>query len=353
MSAINLVVSEDRKPAPYSPIIAVNTLSAPSAVADVYASAGSAKGQITVRWSKPSTTGGSPISYYRVSYYPESDTNKISILGGTTTDTSFTLTGLETGTRYVFAVTAGNGVYESVSSPVSARTNMAPGIPLGLKATVVNGEIILSFMIDDNGGSDIASYIVSLTTTSPDSANTIIWTPYEYIKSGASNASTGRVLLNLMTATLMSGTTLPSNAIATKTTYYFKVAATNTLYFAVPGLSSPATSSVSATIIVAPAPPTNVSLFFDATGNTISWSAPNDTGGEIASKIGYIIQYSSSQGEPKVWIWYNTINDLITATTITIPALTPNTNYFFKIYAVNSIGISAPTDVYNSTTASL
>ena len=353
MSAINLVITEDAIPAPYSLLVTVNTLTAPSAVANIYATAGTAKGQITVSWNDPASTGGSPIQHYTVTYYEEADTNKISILGGTTTppQTSLTVSNLSIGTRYIFSVVAHNSVYESVASTVSARTNMAPGMPIGLKTAVVNGEIILSFMIDDNGGADIAYYIVSSTTTSPDSSDGVIWTQYEYAKSGAAgNASTGRVVLNLMTSTLTSGIALPSTAFSTKITYYFRVAATNALYVAVPGVSSPASSSVFATIIVAPAPPTNVVLIFDSTGNNVSWNAPVDTGGELASKIGYIIQYSSSQGEPKVWIWYNTVNNLITTTTITIPTLRPNTNYFFKIYAVNSIGISVPTEVYNAAT---
>ena len=353
VSAINLVIAEDALPAPHSPIITVNTLTVPSAVTNIYATTGTAKGQITVLWNEPATTGGSPIQHYTVTYYEEADTNKISILGGTIIppQTSLVVSNLSIGTRYIFSVVAHNSVYESVASTVSARTNMAPGMPIGLKTAVVNGEIILSFMIDDNGGADIAYYIVSLTTTSPDSADTVIWTQYEYAKSGAGgNASTGRVVLNLMTSSLTSGIALPSTAFSTKITYYFRVAATNTLYVAVPGVSSPASSSVFATIIVAPAPPTNVVLIFDLTGNQISWNAPVDTGGEVASKIGYIIQYSSSQGEPKVWIWYNTVNNQITTTTITIPTLRPNTNYFFKIYAVNSIGISVPTEVYNATT---
>lgn len=351
VSAINLVVTDNGVPAPHSPIITVNTLTAPSAVANAYATAGSTKGQITVSWNESPTTGGSPIQTYTVTYYAETDVNKISILGGTTTppQTSLVVSNLDIGVRYIFLVTARNIVYESVGATISARTNMAPGMPIGLKAAVINGEIILSFLIDDNGGAEIASYIVSLTTTSPDSADTVIWTPYEYVK--PSNTSNGRVVLNLMTTKLTSGIALPSTAILTKITYYFKVAATNTLYVALPGISSPASSSVAATIIVAPAPPTNVTLVFDSTGNQISWTAPVDTGGEPSSKIGYIIQYSSSQGEPKVWIWYNTANNPITTTTITIPTLTANTNYFFKIYTVNSIGVSAPTEVYNSTTA--
>lgn len=351
VSAINLVIAEDAMPAPYSPIITVNTLTAPSAVTNIYATAGSAKGQITVSWNEPATTGGSPIQHYIVAYYAE--TGAKNIISSITTDKSLTISNdLGIGVRYIFSVVAHNRVYESEGSTVSARTNMAPGMPIGLKTSVVNGEIILSFLMDDDGGADIASYIVSLTTTSPESANTIIWTQYEYAKSGAAgNASSGRIVLNLMTTKLTSGITLPSTAIITKLTYYFKVAATNKLYVAIPGVSSSASSSVSATIIVAPAPPTNVSLVFDSTGNQISWTAPVDTGGELASKIGYIIQYSSSQGDPKIWIWYNTVNNSFKTTTISIPTLTADTNYFFRIYAVNSIGISLPTEIYNATTA--
>ena len=351
MSAINLVIVEDKITAPYSPIITVRTLTVPSAVTNIYATAGSTKGQITVSWNESPTTGGSPIQAYTVTYYAEVDVTKNGISGGTTTppQTSLVVSNLDRGTRYIFSVVAKNRVYDSVVSTISARTNMVPGTPIGLKTSVVNGEIILSFLIDDNGGAEIASYIVSLTTTSPDSADTTIWTPYEYAKSGAT--SSGRVVLNLMTATLTSGNKLSSTAILTKTTYYFKVAATNTLYVAEPGVSSSPSSSISATIIVAPGPPTGVNLDFGTNGNKIGWSAPVDTGGELASKIGYIIQYSSSQGEPKVWIWYNTINNPITTTTITIPTLTADTNYFFKIYAVNSIGISTPTEVYNATAA--
>ena len=41
----------------------------------------------------------------------------------------------------------------------------------------------------------------------------------------------------------------------------------------------------------------------------------------------------------KIWIFYNTISNPINALSTTATNLRPETNYFFRIYAVNSFGM--------------
>jgi hypothetical protein len=266
----------------------------------------------------------------------------------TTTDTAYTVTGLTRGTNYTFTIKAFNGTYESTGYSISARTNTVPGMPVGLKATVVDGQIILSFIITDNGGSAITKYIVSLMTTGD------VWTAYTYPNTSTSSA--GPIVINLMTTLLTNGARIPSTDILTKIKYYFRVVAYNALYPTDPGVTT--NYDVSAIIIVAPEKPTGITLLPNASVKTtldISWTAPLDKGGDTDNNIGYVIQYSTMIGDPntsKIWIFYNAIsNPIKNALKTTATNLRLNTTYFFRIYAVNSFGmISDASMISNITT---
>ena len=352
ISAINMVVSEDNISAPFSSVIAVNTLNVPDAVTNVNYSSGTQRGQIILSWSPPKSNGGSAIQIYSITYYLTNDVTQTIRLGGTTTETTFTLSGLLSDNQYytVF-ITAKNSTYTSQPYTISARANTVPGTPIGLKAVVINGSIILSFVMDDNGGSNITSYVVSIST---DATN---WDEYEF--ASLSVASIGSVILNLSTSKLIDGNLLNVNSvILPKTLYYFRAAAKNSLYSDRYG---PYTSStVTAKIIISPNPITDIQFTL---GETITvpkvptlalrwgWGSTGvdeSIGGDTISNVGYIIQYSTTIGSFKVWISYNNESNLLKGNTLTISTvIKPDTSYFFRIFTVNSIGMSAASEVFS------
>lgn len=351
ISAINLVVSEDNISAPFSSVITVNTLNVPDAVTNVNYSSGTQRGQIILSWSPPKSNGGSAIQIYSITYYLTNDVSQTIRLGGTTTDTTFTLSGLLSDNQYytVF-ITAKNSTYTSQPYTISARANTVPGTPIGLKAVVINGSIILSFVMDDNGGSNITSYVISIST---DATN---WDDYEF--ASLSVASIGSVILNLSTSKLIDGNLLNSDRILPKTLYYFRAAAKNSLYSDRYG---PYTSStVTAKIIISPNPITDIQFTLGETITipktptlAVQWGwgstgVDDNIGGDTISNVGYIIQYSTTIGSFKVWISYNNESNLLKGNTLTISTLIkPDTSYFFRIFTVNSIGTSIASEVFS------
>lgn len=341
VAANNLVSTRDGMPSPYSPSVEALTLRAPSSVSNVVITTTSKQiNEISLTWTPPTSNGGGAIQLYTVSYYVSgtTGTDRNTTIAGTTTNTTFTITGLVKGINYTILIIASNKKYTSDPYQISARTNNTPGILIGLNAVVTRGDVILSFVIDDNGGSSISSFIVQV------SADNTNWASYEYVN--ATNASFGSVILNLMTTNLVtSGAVLPSGELRTKTLYYFKVAARNVLYPTIIGTLT--NYDVTAMIMTVPGPPIITLIKANAATRSIAltWTAPSDTGGGAVSDLRYIIEYSSVIGEPKQWLSYNTASTAISSTTVTITNLVIDNNYYFRVYALNVIGQSVPSDV--------
>ena len=349
VAAINLVSSRDGIPSPYSPSMEALTLRAPSSVGNVVITTTSKQvNEISLAWTAPTSNGGGAIQTYTVSYYVSGTTgaDRVTTIAGTTTATvtNFTVTELSKGVSYTILVTAKNKMYTSEPYQISARTNTIPGMMIGLKAVVTAGEIILSFVIDDNGGSAIDSFIIQV---SPDNSN---WVDYEYVN--ATNASFGSVIMNLMTTNLVStGTTLPLDNLKTKTLYYFRVAARNVLYPTIVGTLT--NYNVTAIIKVVPGPPIITSITATAVNQQLGrivliWTPPSDRGGSDLSDLTYIIEYSDDIGDPKEWAFYNTGSNAISGTTATINNLVVDKSYYFRVYALNTIGRSVPSDESNA-----
>ena len=73
----------------------------------------------------------------------------------------------------------------------------------------------------------------------------------------------------------------------------------------------------------------------------LSWTAPNDGGSPITD---YVVQYSTDQ-----ILWTTFPHSPSNATTITVTGLTNGTFYYFKVAAVNSIGVGVYSTVTNAT----
>jgi titin len=210
--------------------------------------------------------------------------------------TGVALTGLATKTSYTYRVIAVNDGGNSLpSSTASATTSTGVskigGTPLSSTSVALSWRAVTG----------ATGYIVSWST---DDAT---WTPYSTLGSTTTN----------FTAT----------GLTADTTYYFNVVATSA------GANS-APSNVIARHTLLPAPST-FAIGVDATDSTtmldLSWV--EDTG-----ETGYIVQRLLGT----VWTNYATLAQGTDADILT--GLVPNINYTFRVEAINTGGVSAPSN---------
>jgi hypothetical protein len=173
-----------------------------------------------------------------------------------------------------------------------------------------------------------------------------------------------------------------------KIPYYFRVSARNSLFPTREGVVS--TPDILGKIIVVPNPITNIDITIlsgkvttisPSTGQFIEtdeqylllewfWVSlkggsktnvvSDDIGGDDISHVGYILEYSETAGDFKIWTFFNTISNLIKASTVqntptgtlAFTRIKPDTTYYFRVYAVNTAGRSSVSIVQSITTGS-
>ena len=282
-----------------TPTAPVGTPSVPQSVSAVADDASA-----TISWSAPSSTGGSAITGYTVTAYDQDGVvaGTCSVDGSTLT---CSITGLTNGVGYTFSVVASN---VAGSGPASALTSVVvptgnPAAPSGVIATPGAGQVAISWTAPTfDGGSPITSYTVTaspggLTCTTPDGST--------------------------LTCTITGLT----NGVG----YTFTVVATNT------NGDSPASSpSSTVTPSAVPSPPLNVTATTSNGGATISWDAPDSSGGSPIT--GYTVT-SSPGGLTCV-----TNGEL----TCNIGGLTNGVSYTFTVTATNGDGASDPSSPSNA-----
>src|SRR5439155_1182642 len=215
--------------------------------------------------------------------------------------------------KYHFPLSANIIVYDSSNSPIASTTHLfhiyggdvytvsnTPvfSAPQNLQATSGTGNITISWQAPaSNGGSAI--------------------TGYKVYRSTSSGTETGYVSLGNVTSYTNTGLT-------GGTTYFYKVRAVNSV-----GLS-PLSSEASATAITVSSAPQTLSLHDALT--IISWQAPASNGGSAIT--GYKVYRSTSSGTETGYV------SLGNVTSYTNTGLTGGTTYFYKVRAVNSVGLS-------------
>lgn len=367
----NNVVTSDGYTSPYSEILSVNTLNTPSSVTGVTLSSGTLIGTILLAWNPPVSDGGNEIQAYTVSYYKTTDPLKQIVSSGSTTLTKFTVSGLDSDNLYyTFLISALNGTYTSVPYEITGRANTVVGKPVGLKVEVTNGQFTLSFVIDDSGGSTVTSYIVRVST------NATTWTGYEYV--ATNTQSVGAIQLNLSTSPMISGSVRP--VFEPKIPYYFRVSARNSLFPIREGVVS--TPDILGKIVVVPNPITNIDItilsrkvttispltgqfietdeqylllewfWVSLKGGTKTNVVSDDIGGDDISHVGYILEYSETAGDFKIWTFFNTASNLLRDRSLAFTYIKPETTYYFRVYAVNTAGRSSVSIVESITTGS-
>ena len=299
---------------------AVTAIALPGALASA-PSATASPGQVVLNWSAPSSNGGAAITDYLIEYSTNSGTSWSTYADGTSTATSATITGLTTGSSYIFRVSAinslGTATASSASSSVTAQAATAPSTVGQPTVTMGSnpGDVVLSWTAPAANGSAITDYVIEYST------NGTTWTTFS---DGTSTATSATV----------TGLTLG-------TSYQFRVKAVNAI-----GTAAASTSTSSTPVVAVPSALAAAPSVVSTPGQVVlTWAAPSSNGGSAITD--YLIQYSSDGGN--TWsTWSHTPS---TATTATITGLTATSNYSFKISAVNGAGTATASTVSQTVTA--
>jgi len=258
---------------------------------------------VSLSWTAPLDTGGSPITGYQV--YDLNNALKYDGTGNTTTST--TISSLSDDTSYTFIIKTLNANGSSVSSGSSnsVTTFSVPDAPTSVSATPGIASALVSWVAPlSTGGSPITGYTI---TSSP----------------------------GLFTANSSSVTPTTVTGLTPGDSYTFVVVATNAI-----GNSSNSTASISVTIFSVPGEPSNLNVVADSSSAILSWLTPNSGGSPI---LGYKIFNGSN-------VYNSSTNTFVTdspsiyssptgSTNATL-LLTPGTSYTLTIKAINIVGSS-------------
>src|SRR3990170_411024 len=282
--------------------------------------------EILLTWNAPSQTYGGNIVGYTIQkqfaggvYDTIRDTNDIT--------TSYTVTGLKTGTEYSYVVKAryNIGTTSDVSNTATATPTLSskppskftvPNPPVGLTATAVS-PIQIDLKWDNptsDGGSQITGYKIE-------------------IKDANGN------FIPLVQNTDSTVRTYSHTQRTAGITYTYKVYAINSVGISSPSnevSATPTTNSAPSTPKENPSPPRSlVATAVSQNQINLSWQAPTNDGGEPIS--GYKIEAREGTDTYKV-----VSSNVGKNTAYSHTGLKPGTTYHYRISAINSIGTSVP-----------
>jgi titin len=278
--------------------------------------------KIDLSWTAPSNKGGYPVTGYKIEYKKGTGTYLSLVANTANTTTSYSHTGLATGTAYTYKISAINSIgigaasTEAAATPTTASVAAAPSSPTGLTATAVSAtQINLSWGAPSNGGSAITGYKI------------------EY-KTGSGSYSV------LVPNTASTSTTYSHTGLATGTAYTYKISAINSIGTSAASSETSATPATTSqpSAATAPSSPTGLTATaVSATQINLSWGAPSNGGSAIT---GYKIEVKKGTGS------YETLvpNTASTSTTYSHTGLATGTVYYYRISAINSIGTGMSSD---------
>ena len=252
-------------------------------------------GQVVLRWKRPHSDGGSPITGYRV--FPFVDGRARTARTFTSPATSQTIGNLINGRSYTFQISAisakGVGMRSAQTLPVTVGTPTAPSSSVAVPA---DGAASVSWTAPAENGDPVTAYTVTA-----------------YINGVPSSSQSFDPATTTVT---MTG--LRNGAVRT-----FTVAATNARG------KGPESLPTTKIIIGAPTGPTAVTATAGAARATVHWNAPSDNNSPIT---GYTVTpYLGPAAQPARTFTSN-------ATTQTLTGLVPETAYTFTVTAVNARG---------------
>ena len=299
----------------------------PSAPRNLTATA-SGRTTIILNWTAPADDGGSAITYYRVGVSTDqgSSWNTLADVRGATT---YSHTGLSAGTRRDYRVVAANSSgrgFSDRSNVAHATTDAAtaPGAPSSVTATA-DGQTVINLrwtLPADNGGRAIMGYRVQWSSNGNPP-----WTD-------VSPAHTG------------TGRTYRHTGLSAGTTRHYRVFARNSVGEGTSASAVATATTAAAPTLTTPAAPTG--LRAEAEGPetiSLSWNAPTNNGG--AAITGYQIEVSHNGTSN----WDDLVADTKSTTNGYVHrGLDAGTTRHYRVYAINSEGVGAVSNVDDATT---
>ncbi len=280
------------------------------------------RNELLLRWTRPSSDGGSPVTGYRIEVSLSGTSGWTALVANTrSTATEYTHRGLSPSTTRYYRVAAINAEGTGDFSTVASGTTNAgtPTAPLGIRARADGAtSIALSWNapLNDNG-SPITGYRIQVR------------------RSGSS------AWVTLTDNTFSTATTYQHTNLQPVTVYGYRVAAINAVGA---GAWSPEAST--RTHAAPPdAPPTVSARAVSTSRIDLSWSVPRNTGG--APILGYRIEASRDGGTRWQIIVANTES---TGRTYSHRNLLPGATWSYRISAINNAGVGAPSGVARATT---
>ena len=303
---------------------------APGAPTNFRASPGNAR--VTLSWSPPTSNGGSEIIEYQWSQ----DQVTWNVVNAATL--RVTATDLNNDATYTFYVRAKNSVDVGPAATTTATPSASggtgggsgggggggggaqgsvPGPPRNLSASPGTRQVDLSWSPPtDDGGSAITGYLIEVSED---------------------GGSSWRALAN----TESTVTTFEHTGLDPQTTRHYRVYSINSIG------TGPPSNVASATTVATPPGALGrlVAEAVDSSRIDLSWSAPRDDGGNMIA--GYQIQFSADQGLSWSVLVVNTGS---TETTYSDVDLAPGTTRYYRVLAINSVGLGTPSNVASATT---
>jgi len=312
--------SEDPSPEAFAQPKSTSTLNTPSAPTNLTATAVSPT-QISLSWTVPSNNGGAVITGYKIEVKSGSGSYTTLVSNTQSTITTYSHTGLTTGTTYTYKVSAinsagaGTASNESSATPTSSSSSGVPGAPTNLSAMAVSGtQINLSWNApSNNGGYPITGYKI------------------EY-RIGSGSYTT------LVSNTQSTTTTYSHTGLTSGQLYVYRVSAINSAGTGSPSSESSATPTSSSSASTPGTPTGFTATTASPTQINLSWNAPSSNGGSAIT--GYKIEVNSGSGS------YTTLvsNTQSTTTSFSHTGLTTGTTYYYRVSAINAIGTGASTE---------
>ena len=283
---------------------------APTSPSALRASAGNT--QVVLSWAAPTFDGGYPVTNYLLYWglTPAGEIYQIK-LGNVT---NYVHTSLTNGRTYYYKVAAKNDVAEGQRSAEANATPAAlPGPPIGLSATPDTGQITLTWQPPaDNGGFPIINYTLYRGTTSG-----------------------GKTIL----ATVGKSPTYADSALTDGVTYYYEVAAINSMG------EGPRSNEANATLLRKPSEPRNLIASAGDQQTTLRWVEPTSVGGSS------ITNYSIYRGD--WWGSESFLAEIGNVTSYTDTGLTNGRSYYYAVTAKNIMGESRWSNEVKATPATL
>ena len=270
--------------------------------------------QVTLSWLAPLTNGGFAVTDYAIEASTDSGVTWVRKTDLVTTATTATITGLDGNTLHQFRVKAINQIGFSAASNIAEATpsaNTAPSVVRNIVVTPVLQGATVSWLAPlDNGGGAVTAYVIDYTT---DGTNYV----------GSKRVTTLSTTFSGLTGGIQ---------------HTFRVRAIN-------AYGTSADASAIATPIAPTTPSAPMSLLVNVlyNGASVYWSPPANNGGAAIS--GYYVEYSSNGGAS----W--TRSALLAASTrsTSLMGLVGGTVHLFRTFAVNAVGVGAPSAVFTAT----